>query len=119
MNELELIQRAKERISRGWTRRAFARDRLGLKAHPTDSTACAWCLAGALNVTENAQTAVTPAAMRVLRILASEVSPFISTVDDPLFMVTEWNDEVAGTSTKVLELLSKVEGILIKEQSNG
>jgi hypothetical protein len=109
MNELELIQRAKERISRGWTRKAHARNSRGTVVTSDSPEASRWCIMGALGV-DVLSTAEDPeAVVPVLRKLH-----VVSGFD----ILTIWNDAPDTTSGQILAVLEKVEQEILAEKSH-
>ena len=48
MRTKEVLTNAKALIERGWTQGAFAYDTIGKVVDPTHSSACTWCIAGAV-----------------------------------------------------------------------
>lgn len=43
-----LLEETKKIINKGWTKNVVARDKNGSSVHPLSSSACAWCLDGAI-----------------------------------------------------------------------
>lgn len=48
MTALDLLREGRERVARGWTQGAYARDAAGRSVYAWTPEACAWCALGAM-----------------------------------------------------------------------
>jgi hypothetical protein len=86
---------AMELIEKGWTQRAFARDRDGRKVLASDPRACKWCIGGAIYLAYPDQTAWLEAVAKLRKVIGDIALP------------TWWNDAPERTHEEVIEACRK------------
>jgi hypothetical protein len=82
MTALELLQQARSKIERGWTKGWFARDENDMRVDIGSGLACKFCLSGALYV-EVGDNSWVSARRHILDNLRGPHQNFVSFNDDP------------------------------------
>jgi hypothetical protein len=121
MDELGIIRRARQRIRRGWTQNAYARDRDGVTVDSNSPEASCWCVMGALgeDVADFfAQPDVVVSVYCRLHRLC-EVSDIAEENTITFGSLSDWNDYPDRTKKEVLEVFKKAEQEILAEKSNG
>jgi hypothetical protein len=102
--EIELVDQAIVRISKGWTQGAFARDAAGRECQTLEEDPVCWCLAGSLMVGRVPSLKQFPEQELVVLRLHRKIR---ETMGSP-FGIISWNDTPSRTKEAVLSLLRAV-----------
>lgn len=94
MTVRDYLLRARARIERGWTQRAFARRADGTTTHTEHEQACSWCLAGSVGpVFGHARSALIA------------IEKELNTGTGGIYI---WNDAPERTKEEVLAVVDRV-----------
>ena len=99
----QFILRIRERIERGWTQDAFARNEYGEQVPSRAPEAVSWCLTGACNYDTAGDN-------------WDCVAPFLRTATGWNSMVL-WNDHPDRTKQEVLDALTSAHDLAVKEEA--
>lgn len=91
-------------IRKGWVKEVFAINRRKLTVHPTDPSACAWCLIGAINRSLGFSKECKDFTDRVKQLL-------IEKTNSSYLGLMSWNDAVDRKQEEVIALLVEVENL--------
>lgn len=105
MKVSELIDKAIEKVRQGWCQGASARGPNGFPCSPLASTACAWCMDGALECVsprQNPGDRMSPKYRRAVNYLNT------ACFADGSNGFTAWNDMEGRTQQQVITVMQKV-----------
>lgn len=97
-----VLEGALSHIKQGWVQEYSAQDSDGNLVHPTHSTACKWCLTGALIASSSGMKSMKPASNLYLE--SSRACERVLGIDD----LATWNDADKRSQEDVIELLGRV-----------
>lgn len=107
LTNIEILQRAKARIERGWCKQILAKDQDGANVEAKSLEACTWCLEGALEAEGvEAYNETIPLNIFLRNLLGTDRSLY------------QWNDDPRRTKQEVLALLDRGIAKLAEEETN-
>jgi hypothetical protein len=112
---VELLQRARDLVRKGWSQRADARSAEGVEVRPWHETAVAWSLLGALVAA--LEERADDGRDLPLDDLAAALNELARRIDDD--SLTNWNDEPARTQDDVINMLEAAATSAAAKAANG